>query len=176
VDQRRALLIRDAIAAINPEATVMMTEYGGVDWYQYQLALTAAPVTRPISDQSYVLNSSTQSQGEESEPRFILLHDEPDALGYESFGLIYDDLAFDQTMLEDLFHRLKSTEMGEVVRAKGIFQIDHRWILMDLASGEISTQPVREAKQSKVSIIGKGLERKAIGAALEKCISGGSEG
>jgi len=176
VDQRRALLIRDAIAAINPEATVLMTEYGGVDWDQYQLALAAAPVTPPVPGQPGLSDSSTQPEGEEPEQKYILLHNEPDGLGYESFGLIYDDLAFDQFMLEELFQRLKSSEMGEVVRAKGIFQVDHKWILMDLASGEISTQPVKEAKQSKVSIIGKRLDRKAIGSALEKCVSGGSGG
>jgi G3E family GTPase len=175
VNQRRALLIRDAISAINPEATVLMTEYGGVDWDQYQLALAAAPVTHPVPGQPGLSDSSAQPEGEESE-KYILLHDEPDALGYESFGLIYDDLAFDQLMLEELFQQLKSSEMGEVVRAKGIFQVDHKWILMDLASGELSTQPVKEAKQSKVSIIGKRLDRKTIGSALEKCVSGGSEG
>jgi len=98
VDQRRALLIRDAISAINPEATVLMTEYGGVDWDQYQLALAAAPVTHPVPGQPGLSDSSAQPEGEESE-KYILLHDEPDALGYESFGLIYDDLAFDQLML-----------------------------------------------------------------------------
>jgi G3E family GTPase len=176
VDKRRALLIRDAIAAINPEATVLMTEYGGVDWDHYHLALAAAPVTPSVSGESGLPDSSTQSQGEESELEFILIHDEPDALGYESFGLIYDDLAFNQPMLEDLFQQLIGSGMGEVVRAKGIFQVDHKWILMDLASGEISTQPVREAQQSKVSIIGKRLDRKAIGAALGKCVSGRSKG
>ncbi len=171
VDQRRALLLRDAISAINPDASVLMTEYGGVDWDQYQLALLAAPVTHPEPGQPQLPDRSTDSAAGESEQQFILLHDEPDALGYESFGLVYDDLVFNQNMIEDFFGQLNSSEMGEVVRAKGIFQVNHKWILMDLASGEISSQPVKQAKQSKVSIIGKGLDRKAIGVALEKCVS-----
>jgi G3E family GTPase len=172
VDHRRALLTRDAISAINPEATVLLTEYGGVDWGQYQLAL-AAPPSAPHWQLLHA--GPTHLEAEEPEENHIHGHTEPNALGYESFGFAYDDLAFNQPMLEDLFRRLNSSEMGEVVRAKGIFQIDHKWILMDLASGEISTQPVRQAEQSKVSIIGKRLDRKAIGAALEKCVSGGAE-
>jgi G3E family GTPase len=168
VDQRRALLIRDAISAINPDAIVLMTEYGGVDWGQYQLALAATP----MPDQPHHSpDRAKQAAGVEPEPQFILLHEEPEGLGYESFGLIYDDLVFSQPMLEEFFRHLVISEMGEVVRAKGIFQVDQKWILIDLASGEISSQPVRQAAQSKVSIIGKGLDRKAIGAALEKCVS-----
>lgn len=176
VNQKRAMLIRSAISAINPDATVLLTEYGGVDLDQYQLAQTATPVTRAQSDQFYLLDTSLQSEGGETQQKFPLFHDEQEALGFESFGLIYDDLVFNQPRLEELFRQLKGSALGEVVRAKGIFQVDHKWILMDLASGEISSQPVRKAEQSKVSIIGKGLDRKGIGAALEKCVSGGSEG
>ncbi len=49
VEQRRALLIRDAITAINPDATVLLTEYGGVDWAQYQLAMSTPPSSPPGS-------------------------------------------------------------------------------------------------------------------------------
>ncbi|UCF92230.1 MAG: GTP-binding protein, partial [Desulfobacterales bacterium] len=43
VDKRNAMVIRSAISAINPEITVLMTEYGAVDWAEYHLALSAAP-------------------------------------------------------------------------------------------------------------------------------------
>ena len=52
VEQRRALLIRDAITAINPDATVLLTEYGGVDWAQYQLAMSTP---RPLPPGSFFL-------------------------------------------------------------------------------------------------------------------------
>ena len=74
-------------------------------------------------------------------------------------------------MLENLFSQLQSSVMGTVVRAKGIFRVGRKWILLELASGEISTQPVRQADQSKVSVIGQRLDRKAIGAAFERCVS-----
>jgi len=111
---------------------------------------------------------------EKPEEGQIYLQNEQDALGYESIGLTFDNLHFSQPMLENLFSQLQSSAMGTVVRAKGIFRVGRKWILLELASGEISTQPVREAEQSKVSIIGKGLNRKAIGAAFERCVSGGS--
>jgi hypothetical protein len=61
--------------------------------------------------------------------------------------------------------------MGEVVRAKGIFKIiNGGWILMELASGYFSTQPIREFTENRISIIGKGLNREIIGAELERCI------
>lgn len=175
VDHRRAMLVRDAISSINPDATVFMTEYGGVDWGQYQLALATTPVTRPVPGQEAVTGWRVQFAEEEHGGEGIQVHEEQDALGYESFGLIYNNLSFDQPMLEHLFQQLKSSEMGEVVRAKGIFRIGDKWALLELASGEFSLQPVRQAEQSKVSVIGKGLNRKAIGAALEACVSGVTE-
>jgi G3E family GTPase len=174
VEPKKALLLQNAISAINPEATVLKTEYGGVDWGQYQLALTATPVPQPASEQFVLLDKALQPQGKESE-QSLSLFPEKRELGYESFGLIYDDIVFNQPKLENFFQQLKGPGMGNVVRAKGIFQVDNRWILMDLASGEISSQPVRPGQQSKVSIIGTGLKRKEIGAALERCVSGGSK-
>lgn len=175
VDQKRALLLQNAISAINPDASVLMTEYGGVDWGQYHLALTATPILQPVADQFVLLDQALQPEEGASAPSFALRSEEQETLGYESFGLIYEDLVFNQPKLEEFFQQLQSPTLGEVVRAKGIFQVDHKWILMDLASGEISSQPVKQWGQSKVSIIGKGLKRKEIGAALEKCVSGGSK-
>ena len=171
VDHRRASLVRDAISAINPDATVLLAEFGGVDWGQYKLALA----TPPISYHRQSLPAGhLHLEEEQPAEKPIRLQNEQDALGYESIGLTFDNLHFSQPMLENLFSQLQSSAMGTVVRAKGIFRVGRKWILLELASGEISTQPVREAEQSKVSIIGKGLNRKAIGAAFERCVSGGS--
>ena len=108
---------------------------------------------------------------QETHPHF---HEEEDALGYESFGCEYGDLSFDHIELEKLFLNLNvsGSITGDIVRAKGIFRIGERWILMELASGEYSSQPVKAAKKSKVSVIGKGLDRKMIGVAFNKCLSG----
>jgi G3E family GTPase len=169
VDQRRAVLVRDAISAINPDATVLLAEFGGVDWGQYKLALAIPPTSRhrqsvPAGHLHLEEEQLTQTPGH--------LHPEQDALGYESVGFTFDNLQFSQPLLENLFSQLQSSALGSVVRAKGIFQVGRKWILLELASGEISTQPVREAEQSKVSVIGKGLNSKAIGAAFERCVSG----
>ena len=98
-------------------------------------------------------------------------HENEDALGYESFGWVYADISFDRGMLEDFFQKLNASQskMGEIVRAKGVFQIGTRYILMELASGEFSSQPIRRSGESKISVIGRGLDRAMIGAAMNRC-------
>ncbi len=170
VDKRRAMLTRDAISAINPDTTVITTEFGAVDWSQYQLALSTPPESKNLQTERTFISDRRQD-GWIGDKGAIHLHDEEDALGYESFGLVYSDLTFDEKDLSNFFERLNASEMGEVVRAKGIFRVGNKSILMELASGELSSQPVRPAEQSKVSIIGRKLNRKEIGGALERCVT-----
>jgi G3E family GTPase len=170
VDKRKAMLTRDAISAINPDTTVITTEFGAVDWSQYQLALSTPPESKNLQTERTFISDHRQD-GWIGDKGAIHLHDEEDALGYESFGLVYSDLTFDEKDLSNFFERLNASEMGEVVRAKGIFRVGNKSILMELASGELSSQPVRPAEQSKVSIIGRKLNRKEIGGALERCVT-----
>jgi G3E family GTPase len=177
VNTKRAMLTRDAITAINPDTTVLMTEFGAVDWAEYQQALlTPHSFGDWLAEGTFSTGPYHEPHHHEDEEREteeqIHLHVEEDALGYESFGCTYDDLSFDQKTLEDFFHDLNASEMGEIVRAKGIFRVGDRWVLMELASKEFSYQPVMQSNQSKVSIIGRGLNRKRIAAALEHCVSG----
>lgn len=175
VDKRKALVTQAAIAAINPEITVLMTEFGAVDWAEYQMALSSALQHKEgLWKEEHVGTAAAGDHAhvhEETEfgPHF---HEEEDALGYESFGCVYEDLSFDQRALEEFFHQLKApdSDMGEVVRAKGIFQVGNGSILMELASGEFSSQPVKPSEKTKVSIIGKALDREWIGTTLERCI------
>jgi hypothetical protein len=41
---------------------------------------------------------------------------------------------------------------------------------MELASAEFSSQPISRSGESKISIIGRGLDREMITAALERCV------
>jgi G3E family GTPase len=95
------------------------------------------------------------------------------ALGYESFGNVYEGTSFDQNALETFFQKLNTTDskMGEIVRAKGIFQLGARAMLIELASGEITSQPLGQVLRSKVSIIGAGLNRDVISTSLQECVS-----
>jgi G3E family GTPase len=177
VDKRKAMVIQGAILAINPEMTVLMTEFGAVDWAEYQFALSTAPRSekdiRKKEDfhAQHVEEEFLTEAGHVKHPHF---QEEEDALGYESFGCVYEDTSFDQSSLETFFQELNATKskMGEIVRAKGIFRIGDKGMLMELASGEFSSQPIGEFNQSKVSIIGTGLNREMIGAALEQCLLG----
>jgi G3E family GTPase len=100
-------------------------------------------------------------------------HEEEDALGYESYGSVYRDPSFDRSALEAFFRELNQSNsgIGEIVRAKGVFRLGDRGILMELASGEFSFQPMGQVKESKVSIIGKALNREKIAAELERCVA-----
>ena len=169
VDKRKAMVTQGAILAINPEMTVLMTEFGAVDWAEYQFALSTAPLSKEDvwKEEDHLAQITAAGGGSHHH-----LHEEEDALGYESFGCVYGDLSFDQGRLEGLFQELNAFKsgMGEVVRAKGIFRVGDKWTLMELASGEFSSQPVRNSNESKVSIIGQGLDREMIRAALDQCV------
>jgi G3E family GTPase len=176
VDKTKAMLIRSAISAINPEITVLMTEFGAADWADYHLALSAAPRSQRIRsgddhDRAHADVENLMAEADsEGHPHF---HEEQDALGYESYGRVFGDLSFDRNALEAFFRELNepNSEIGEIVRAKGIFRLGERGILMELASGEYSSQPMGQLKESKVSIIGKKLNREKIAAALEGCVA-----
>jgi G3E family GTPase len=179
VDKRKAMVIQGAILAINPEMTVLMTEFGAVDWGEYQFALSTAPRSGQTAwKEKGQITNITESQGQvhfphaESSDSQIHLHENEDALGYESFGRVYDDIPFDRGALEDFFQQLNASQsnMGEIVRAKGVFRIGDRYVLMELASGEFSSQPISRSGESKISIIGRELDRERIGAALERCV------
>ncbi len=187
VERRKAMVIQSAISAINPELTVFMTEFGGIDWNEYHAALSVASgyklkksdtTTHSVNHQQETAQQPTKTgmgpvpsrpavkiydrpEDAELQPHF---HEDADALGYESFGLVFADNRFDLKSLESLFHRITASlsAYGEVVRAKGIFQTETGWKILELASGDVSIQPIRPFSQSKVSIIGKNLNRETI--------------
>jgi G3E family GTPase len=177
VDRKKAMVIQGAISAINPEMSVLMTEFGAVDWAEYQLALSAASHSDKILRGKRSIDSRGVEDALFAETNHAVHHqfqEEQDALGYESFGCIYEGISFDQESLETFFRELTAAHsgMGQVVRAKGIFQIGAKAMLIELASGEITLQPVGQIHRSKVSIIGAGLNRDAISTSLQHCASG----
>ena len=179
VDKRKAMVTQGALSAINPEMTVLMTEFGAVDWAEYQFALSTAPGSGQSAWKKNINRTDITEAGDdhqfphnEAHDLHIHLHENEDALGYESFGRVYQDISFDRGRLEDFFQQLNAaqSQMGEIVRAKGVFRIADKYILMELASAEFSSQPLSRSDQSKISIIGRGLDREMITAALERCV------
>ncbi len=159
---------------------ILPTEYAAVDWQEYQQALSnkslgsmSAPQRTYMEHVSgdEALLSGTQNMQEDFTPHIPHFQETEDALGYESFGSIYKNHTFDRQKLEAFFHDLNTIEsnFGEIVRAKGVFCIGEKWIVLEQASGDISTQPIRSFEQSKVTVIGKNLNRPAISDALNRC-------
>ncbi|HEX74901.1 MAG TPA: GTP-binding protein [Dehalococcoidia bacterium] len=164
----KAEVIKEAILAINPQVPVILTEFGAVDWEEYKSALSAAPYL------SAAYEAETASPTEEVEEMgFIHIHEDEDTLGYESFGCTYE-LSFEQQELEKLFQDLLNSNLlgDEIVRAKGIFRVDNKWVVGQLASGEVSWQEVKSAQKSKISIIGRNLKKELIGTAVNRCLAG----
>ncbi|MGD8847231.1 MAG: GTP-binding protein [Desulfobacteraceae bacterium] len=177
VDKKKAKVIQGAILAINPEITVLMTEFGAVDWADYQLALSTAPHSKeslPKQNAQYAQHLLSEFLTETTLAQDYHFQEEKEALGYESFGCVYEGTSFDRNSLETFFQQLKSADakVGKIVRAKGLFQIGAKAVLIELASGEITLQPVRQINRSKVSIIGAGLNRDEISTLLQHCVSG----
>lgn len=169
VKKIEAAITKDAISAINPKVPVLTTEFGAVEWDEYQSALSAAPF---LSTDFEVEVASPI--GEVEEEGVIHIHEGEDGLGYESFGCTYK-LSFDRQELEKLFQELlNSTRWGEIVRAKGIFKVDNQWVVGQLASGDVSWQEVKGVYQSKILITGRNLKRELIGAAVKRCLAGRS--
>jgi G3E family GTPase len=177
VDKKKAMVIQGAILAINPEIPVLLTEFGAVDWAEYQLALSTAPRSRKNVRKRNTGHSQhvvKECFTETSHAEYHHFQEEEDALGYESFGCVFEGASFNRNSLVTFFHELNAADskMGEVVRAKGIFQIGVNAILVELASGEITSQSVGQTNRSKVSVIGAGLNRDMISASLQRCLSG----
>jgi G3E family GTPase len=175
VDKTNAMLTRNAVSAINPEISVLMAKFGAVDWADYHLALSAAPhsTRRPAENPHDRLHDNFDNFAKTDRPGHPHFHDKEDALGYESYGCVFGDLSFNKSALEAFFQNLNqpASGIGEIVRAKGIFRLGDRGFLMELASGEFSFQPMGQIKESKISIIGKELNREMIGAALKRCVA-----
>ena len=168
VKKIQAEVTKNAISAINPQVPVLLTEFGAVEWGEYKSALSAVPYLSADFEAE-----PSPPTGEVEEEGLIHLHEEEDTLGYESFGCVYE-LSFDRQELEKLFQELlNSTLLGEeIVRAKGIFRVDNKWVVGQLASGEVSWQEVKGFKQSKISIVGRNLKKELIGTAVNRCLAG----
>jgi G3E family GTPase len=176
VDAKRAMVTRSAISALNPEIAVLMTQFGAVDKAEYMQALSAAQNFSKTPDEHDHSHHHAQTgnvfKGIADNVN-LHFHEAEDSLGYESYGRIFQDASFDLKALEQLFEKMNAPEssLGEIVRAKGIFRIADKGILMELASGEFSTQPAGLCEKTKVTVIGKNVNREKLDEELERCLA-----
>ncbi len=180
VDKRTEKLIQSAISSINPHVMVLPTKYATLDWEEYQQALSGACSGAFASENQQAVKSPIEGPvpsgftplvQDETVPHIPHFQETENALGYESFGSTFENRTFDLEKLETFFQSLNTavSGFGEIVRAKGIFCIGESWIVLEQASGDISLQPIRAFEKSKVTIIGKNLNRLSLVKALSQC-------
>jgi G3E family GTPase len=186
VDKHKALLIQSALSAINPDVLVLPTRFGAVDWKEYTQALAGGSARESQKNGSRQKRAPGAAARAQASPQPVgheavgaALHiphfqETEAALGYEALGHVYENTTFDPEKLLKLFDDLNTPNsgFGEIVRAKGIFCIGEKWMAIEQASGEISTQPMRPSQQSKCTMIGKYLNKQAIQDALDGCRHG----
>ncbi|GAB4268597.1 MAG: GTP-binding protein [Deferrisomatales bacterium] len=176
VDPTYARLIRDAVVSIYPEVVVLMTEFGAVEWAEYRAALSAAalpPRDAPTPPRGRPVGQEPPAPPPEAGEPTLSLHPEEDGLGLESVGYVFEGLSFDLEALRALYAQLARPDsgLGQVVRAKGIFRTGDRSVLVELSSGDVSIQPLAPGDRSKLSIIGKNLDRERIADVLNRSVS-----
>lgn len=175
--EKQLALIQSALVAIKPELHVIRTQYGAVDWEEYHLTLAAladsqVPAAPPASFRLRREQAVTVHPGPHAE-RVVHLQTQAIGLGLESLGWELGEAVFRQECLTALFDvLLQQADLGEVVRAKGIFHTDQGWQLLEIASGVFSRQPVRPVPASKFVVIGRHLHREAIEATVHGCLQG----
>jgi G3E family GTPase len=159
VDRKRAMVTRGAISALNPEISVLMTQNFP------KMADARNHSHEPAETGDFLVGIEDKAR--------LHFHETEDSLGYESYGRVFQDASFDRNALEQLFVEMNAPDssLGEIVRAKGIFRVADKGMLMELASGEFSTQPMGFCEKTKVTVIGKNLNREKLGEALERCLA-----
>ncbi len=191
VRPQQADLILSAIQAIEPDLTIIKTEYGHVDWQEYSASLAAAAAPEPMADlkvhhnpaplhdhiHAHDRSNHDHSHGHHDHDHHDHGHHHhsfEDGLCYDSFGLILKGMRFKRAWLEAFFNRLRQDKAygNDIVRAKGLFQLDEgAWILMELASGHVTFQPINYTSPGKFTVIGKELQRENILDDLKSCAS-----
>lgn len=180
VDKHQTMLIRSSLLSVNPEVTVFLTQYGNLDWEDYQFTLSKLSTDKlelPDKNETGIaINNLTNSKNYNhpgtSLPGISLMENLPN-LGFESFGTIFENNSFQQDRLESFFRQMidNVSEYGRIVRAKGIFKVDNKWLIIELASNEVSSLPIRPVGESKITIIGTALKKDRIRMALDQCIA-----
>mgnify|MGYP006295644119 CR=1 FL=1 len=145
VDKRMAQVTKGVITSINPNISVLISEFGRVDWEDYLTAIAEIPANSrekgrdvsqdllPHMNDVHAADDHPEHQDTQSDRHHV--HPEMDALGYESMGRVFQAATFDKSALEQFFRELRGTSsFGEyIVRAKGIIQQQNGAILLELA-------------------------------------------
>lgn len=141
----------EAIAAVtadlerrNPEAVIVPTTYGAFSWE------TVGPLLAPLPSA-----------------------DGPTARleGYESFSAEIPGLV-DGPVMRTFFQAVSEGRYGDVLRAKGVFDVGDGCVRFDLASRRLHETPWPCGGPGRINLVGTGLDQPAIVDALGRATGG----
>ncbi|MBI4317084.1 MAG: GTP-binding protein [Chloroflexi bacterium] len=78
--------------------------------------------------------------------------------------------SFDPDALLVLFQEFKTTALGDVARAKGVFRTADGWVQLDYTNGEVTVQRAADCAISRIAIIGNDIDRTMLGNRLNTCL------
>lgn len=141
----------EAIAAVtadlerrNPEAVIVPTTYGAFSWE------TVGPLLAPLPSA-----------------------DGPTARleGYDSLSAEIS-APVDGPAMRAFFQTVSEGRFGDVLRAKGVFDVGNGCVRFDLASRRLHETPWRCCGSGRINLVGTGLDRPAIAEALSRATGG----
>lgn len=148
VDYETALLIRDTVAAGNPGARIVLTQYGQISRADWEgIHRQGAPPGHPAG----------RDGGRE--------HMEEE---YEAFSWSFSK-PVRANDLKAFVERLVAGSYGEVARAKGLVETGDGWLKFDYVPREVFWEAISEPTGgSRLVIIGNGLDHKRLKAELDR--------
>lgn len=161
IDSHEAKTLRSTISSINKEARVLLTSYGeGVEEELEKADFEAPEKEKDICDVKGGGTPFFFNGGQESESKELV-----------QFSRVLSGY-FDRYRLVEFFRGLKGRDIGQVVRAKGIFETKNgEWLIVNYAGEETDlAEGNRSYSASRVVVIGRNLDREELERRLAGCL------
>jgi len=171
IEKKFVSMTTNLILSIKPELYVIPTYYCKVNWDEYTSVLS---LSENFSLQHDIGPYNSAHEDAHRDHDHYHLNGHSVGLGYQSIGKDLGRNSYKHDCLVSVFQGMleRGGRMGEIVRAKGIFLTDKGWELIEVASGVMSFQKIKEVSTSKIAVIGRKLDPEYILAAFEGCSQG----
>lgn len=132
--------IQEVVKEINPTAKLLVSSYGDV------------PLAEVLSPQATIPCIAEEGH-----------------VHFDSYSAIDREHYFDELQLRQVFTELGNGTFGNILRAKGIFRIPGKALLIEFVFGEVSVQELPIGENSRWAIIGKNIDEDRIAETIKAC-------